>query len=105
MEAPPCLGSALAQPWIILREIAATHAELLLRGVTLGEGHVSATGGCSPGRLCGQWATGRKVEQGQAVCQHLGMSSEPWKQLPCVLPAAAEALLSMEGLLGELLVP
>lgn len=38
------------------------------------------------------------MEQGQAVCQQLGMSSEPWKQLPCALPAAAEALLCMEGL-------
>lgn len=48
---------ALAQPWIILWEIAATRAELLLLLVShSGEGHVSISEGCSPGPLCGQWA-------------------------------------------------
>lgn len=53
-----------------------------------GEGHVSLSEGCSPGPLCGQWATGRKVERGQAVCQRLGTSSQPWQQLPRALPSA-----------------
>lgn len=60
-----------------------------------GEGHVPLRGGCSPAPQCGQGATDRMVEQGQAVCQHLGMSPQPWKQLPRVLPSAAKALLCL----------